>query len=292
MGGKCSIGTVVVAVGKPKFSQRNETYNADFNRIRSSLMETTTGKILYGLHDIDGASDIIIVDGETDKLAVCQLSNLHLSMKSVLFYVLGSMHDIWDENEDGIWRAPKIQNPAYKGPWKPKVDGETDKLAVCQLSNLHLSMKSVLFYVLGSMHDIWDENEDGIWRAPKIQNPAYKGPWKPKHDIWDENEDGIWRAPKIQNPAYKGPWKPKAINKDLSYRAACGPKYRVLSPAIMMGRGITSYGESQPSTGLQQETDVHSGMTGKSKLKVDEHAFSLVVLVYGGGGKLMLDSID
>lgn len=29
-------------------------------------------------------------------------------------------HD-WDEDEDGIWRPPKIPNPAYKGPWKPKV---------------------------------------------------------------------------------------------------------------------------------------------------------------------------
>lgn len=27
----------------------------------------------------------------------------------------------WDEEDDGIWKAPKIPNPAYKGPWKPKV---------------------------------------------------------------------------------------------------------------------------------------------------------------------------
>lgn len=29
--------------------------------------------------------------------------------------------DDWDEDDDGIWRAPKIPNPAYKGPWKAKV---------------------------------------------------------------------------------------------------------------------------------------------------------------------------
>lgn len=29
--------------------------------------------------------------------------------------------DDWDEEEDGIWRRPKIPNPAYKGPWKRKV---------------------------------------------------------------------------------------------------------------------------------------------------------------------------
>jgi len=29
--------------------------------------------------------------------------------------------DTWDEDEDGIWRPPKVPNPAYKGPWKRKV---------------------------------------------------------------------------------------------------------------------------------------------------------------------------
>jgi calreticulin len=39
--------------------------------------------------------------------------------------------------------------------------------------------------------DDWDEEEDGEWVAPQIDNPAYKGEWKPKM---------------IPNPAYKGPW--------------------------------------------------------------------------------------
>lgn len=29
--------------------------------------------------------------------------------------------DSWDEDEDGIWKPPKVPNPAYKGPWKRKV---------------------------------------------------------------------------------------------------------------------------------------------------------------------------
>jgi len=37
----------------------------------------------------------------------------------------------------------------------------------------------------------WDEEDDGVWEAPTIDNPAYKGPWKAK---------------KIDNPDYKGPW--------------------------------------------------------------------------------------
>ena len=29
--------------------------------------------------------------------------------------------DTWDDDEDGLWKPPKIPNPAYKGPWKHKV---------------------------------------------------------------------------------------------------------------------------------------------------------------------------
>jgi len=37
----------------------------------------------------------------------------------------------------------------------------------------------------------WDDEMDGEWEPPQINNPAYKGEWKPKQ---------------IDNPAYKGPW--------------------------------------------------------------------------------------
>ncbi|KAI3836292.1 hypothetical protein MKX03_031576 [Papaver bracteatum] len=39
----------------------------------------------------------------------------------------------WDEDEDGIWRAPKIPNPAYKGPWKRKVKAGSvyDNILIC-----------------------------------------------------------------------------------------------------------------------------------------------------------------
>jgi len=39
--------------------------------------------------------------------------------------------------------------------------------------------------------DDWDEEEDGKWSAPMIDNPEYKGEW---------------RAKRIPNPAYKGEW--------------------------------------------------------------------------------------
>eukprot|EP00933_Yihiella_yeosuensis_P027331 TRINITY_DN211_c0_g1_i7.p1 TRINITY_DN211_c0_g1~~TRINITY_DN211_c0_g1_i7.p1 ORF type:complete len:387 (-),score=162.85 TRINITY_DN211_c0_g1_i7:46-1206(-) len=44
--------------------------------------------------------------------------------------------------------------------------------------------------------DDWDDEEDGEWEAPMIDNPDYKGEWMVK---------------RITNPAYKGVWEPKKI---------------------------------------------------------------------------------
>merc|ERR1719443_925250 len=44
--------------------------------------------------------------------------------------------------------------------------------------------------------DNWDDDEDGEWEPPKIDNPDYKGEWYAK---------------RIDNPAYKGVWKAKQI---------------------------------------------------------------------------------
>jgi len=46
----------------------------------------------------------------------------------------------------------------------------------------------------------WDDEEDGEWEAPLIDNPNYKGEWKAKQ---------------IKNPAYKGAWiHPEIANPD------------------------------------------------------------------------------
>merc|ERR1711972_717361 len=42
----------------------------------------------------------------------------------------------------------------------------------------------------------WDEEEDGAWEAPMIDNPKFKGEWF---------------AERIDNPAYKGTWVPKQL---------------------------------------------------------------------------------
>ncbi|KAB5515845.1 hypothetical protein DKX38_026493 [Salix brachista] len=50
--------------------------------------------------------------------------------------------------------------------------------------------------------DDWDEEDDGIWRPPKIPNPAYKGPWKRKK-IKNPNYKGKWKTPWIDNPEFE-----------------------------------------------------------------------------------------
>jgi calreticulin len=46
----------------------------------------------------------------------------------------------------------------------------------------------------------WDDEIDGAWEPPMIDNPEYKGAWK---------------ARQIDNPAYKGPWvHPEIDNPD------------------------------------------------------------------------------
>jgi calreticulin len=48
----------------------------------------------------------------------------------------------------------------------------------------------------------WDEEEDGEWEAPKIENPEYKGEWSPKM-IPNPEYKGEWKAPMIDNPDYE-----------------------------------------------------------------------------------------
>ena len=42
----------------------------------------------------------------------------------------------------------------------------------------------------------WNDETDGEWTPPMVDNPEYKGEWRPRM---------------IPNPAYKGEWKPPQI---------------------------------------------------------------------------------
>jgi len=47
----------------------------------------------------------------------------------------------------------------------------------------------------------WDDEMDGEWEAPQIDNPAFKGEWKPKQ-IDNPAYKGSWVHPEIENPDY------------------------------------------------------------------------------------------
>merc|ERR1711906_66820 len=61
--------------------------------------------------------------------------------------------------------------------------------------------------------DDWDEEDDGEWEAPMIDNPDYKGPWNPKM-IDNPAYKGRWEHPKIPNPEYAYDDQMHAVCKD------------------------------------------------------------------------------
>merc|ERR1711966_113507 len=50
--------------------------------------------------------------------------------------------------------------------------------------------------------DDWDDEEDGEWEAPMIDNPEFKGEWSVKR-ISNPAYMGFWEAKKIDNPEYE-----------------------------------------------------------------------------------------
>merc|ERR1711902_149563 len=47
----------------------------------------------------------------------------------------------------------------------------------------------------------WDDEMDGEWEPPMIDNPEYKGEWKPRQ-IDNPDYKGKWVHPEIDNPEY------------------------------------------------------------------------------------------
>merc|ERR1712118_127683 len=50
--------------------------------------------------------------------------------------------------------------------------------------------------------DDWDDDDDGEWEAPMIDNPDYHGDWSVKR-ISNPAYKGFWEAKKIDNPEYE-----------------------------------------------------------------------------------------
>merc|ERR1712136_196658 len=89
----------------------------------------------------------------------------------------------------------------------------------------------------GSLEEDWDmlppkKIKDPEAKKPEdwVDNAKMDDPEDSKPEDWDDEMDGEWEPPQIDNPEYKGEWKPKQIDnpdyeedKSLySYDSFCG----------------------------------------------------------------------
>ena len=65
------------------------------------------------------------------------------------------------------------------------------------------------------MPEDWDEDADGDWEAPMIDNPDYRGEWKPPL-VENPEYRGEWEHPMIPNPDYE-PDEELYVLRDLAY---------------------------------------------------------------------------
>jgi len=106
----------------------------------------------------------------------------------------GELEADWD------FLAPKkIKDPAAKKPedWvdNAKMDDPEDKKADDWEKPELIADKDA------KKPEDWDDEEDGEWEPPMINNPEYKGEWKPKQ-IDNPAYKGEWVHPEIDNPEY------------------------------------------------------------------------------------------
>ncbi|GAU49293.1 hypothetical protein TSUD_89180 [Trifolium subterraneum] len=77
-------------------------------------------------------------------------------------------------------------------------------------------------------NDVKPEGYDSI-RA-EIPDPKAKKPVD-----WDDEDDGLWKPPKVPNPAYKGPWKRKVLQAAHVQKFEDDPDLYVLKPIKYVG---------------------------------------------------------
>ena len=90
------------------------------------------------------------------------------------------------ENDWEFLPPKKINDPAAKKPddWddRPTIDDPTDTKPEDWNKPMHIPNPDA------KKPEDWDDEMDGEWEPPMIDNPEYKGEWKPK---------------RIDNPGYK-----------------------------------------------------------------------------------------
>lgn len=108
----------------------------------------------------------------------------------------GSLEDDWD-----MLAAKMIKDPEQSKP-----DDWVDNAKMADPEDVkpegHDDIEKQIVDPDAEKPEDWDEEDDGEWEAPMIDNPAYKGPWSQKQ---------------IDNPDYKGPWvHPEIDNPDFA----------------------------------------------------------------------------
>jgi len=103
--------------------------------------------------------------------------------------------------KDWSFLAPKtIKDPAAKKPedWddRAKIDDPEDKKPDDWEQPEYMADPDA------TKPEDWDDEMDGEWEPPQINNPAFKGEWKPKQ-IDNPTYKGAWIHPEIDNPEYK-----------------------------------------------------------------------------------------
>jgi calreticulin len=106
----------------------------------------------------------------------------------------GDLESDWD-----LLPAKKIKDPDASKPedWDDKeyIDDADDKKPSDWEQPEHIPDPEA------KKPEDWDDEMDGEWEPPMIDNPAYKGEWKPKQ-IKNPNYKGKWVHPEIDNPEY------------------------------------------------------------------------------------------
>merc|ERR1712002_672474 len=119
----------------------------------------------------------------------------------------GTLTDDWD-----FLPPKKIKDPEAKKPadWvdNAKMDDPEDSKPEDWEKPEHIADPDA------TKPEDWDDEMDGGWEPPMIDNPEYKGEWKP---IQIDNPDykGVWKHPEIDNPEYVADDK-LYLHKDLS----------------------------------------------------------------------------
>lgn len=122
----------------------------------------------------------------------------------------GKLEEDWD-----FIPPKKIPDPNAKKPddWieDPRMDDPTDTKPAGKI-DIKSSLSSIFFGIDWDQPQHipdpdavkpsdWDDDIDGTWEAPTIDNPKFKGEWKARQ-INNPNYQGPWLHPEIDNPDY------------------------------------------------------------------------------------------